>query len=104
MKPENEPEDFFDKPQNIKMILRVFYVLSALLVIMDFIFERHPHDPHPWEMIKGFYAIYGFVACVILVLVATQMRKLVMRDEDYYDEDDLGGDNLGDAKGDHNAH
>jgi hypothetical protein len=37
----------------------------------------------------GFYAIYGFVACVILVLVAKEMRKLVMRDEDYYD-DDLG--------------
>ena len=103
MKPENEPEDFFDKPQNIKLILRVFYVLCALLVIIDFFVARHPHDPHPWEMIPAFYAIYGFVACVILVLVATQMRKLLMRDENYYDTDDLG-DNLGGAKGDHNAH
>ena len=85
MKPENEPEDFFDKPKNVKLILRVFYVLSALLVIIDFFYERKPHDPHPWEWIPAFYAIYGFVACVILVLIATQMRKLLMRDEDYYE-------------------
>ena len=85
MKPENEPEDFFDKPQNVKLILRVFYVLSALLVIIDFFYHRHME--HPWEKVPAFYAIYGFVACVILVLVATQMRKLVMRDENYYEGD-----------------
>jgi len=33
----------------------------------------------------GFYSLYGFVACVILVLLAKEMRKLVMRDEDYYE-------------------
>jgi len=32
----------------------------------------------------GFYALYGFVACVLLVLLAKEMRKLVMRNEDYY--------------------
>jgi len=89
MKPENEPEDFFDKPQNIKLILRVFYVLSALLVIVDFFYHRHTE--HAWEKVPTFYAIYGFVACVVLVLVATQMRKLVMRSEDYYDIDYDGG-------------
>jgi hypothetical protein len=35
----------------------------------------------------GFYALYGFVACVLLVLLAAEMRKLVMRDEDYYERD-----------------
>ena len=30
--------------------------------------------------------MYGFVACVLLVLIATQMRKVLMRkEEDYYD-------------------
>ena len=43
---------------------------------------------HPFEGLWGFYAIYGFVACVILVLLAKEMRKLLMRDEDYYDRDD----------------
>ena len=32
----------------------------------------------------GFDAIYGFVACVGLVLAAKGLRVLLMRDEDYY--------------------
>ncbi len=83
MKHKDEKQDFFDKPENVKLILRVFYALSALLVLVDFIYHRHME--HPWEKIPAFYAIYGFVACVVLVLIATQMRKVVMRKEDYYD-------------------
>jgi hypothetical protein len=43
------------------------------------------HVERSWEGFPGFYAIYGFAGCVFLVLVAKQMRKVVMRDEDYYD-------------------
>lgn len=32
------------------------------------------------------YAIYGFVACVLLVLLGILLRKLVMRGEDYYQD------------------
>ena len=51
----------------------------------DFVYHRH--IVHPWEGVWGFYAIYGFVACVVLVLVAKELRKLLMRAEDYYDRD-----------------
>lgn len=73
---------FFDKPENIKRVLHVFYAICALLFAADFVIHRHIY--HSWEKLPGFYAIFGFVACVVLVLVATQMRKLLMRDEDYY--------------------
>jgi hypothetical protein len=43
---------------------------------------------HEWEQLTGFYAIFGFVACVMLVLGAKQLRNIVMRKEDYYDVDD----------------
>jgi hypothetical protein len=39
-----------------------------------------------WEKIPAFYAIYGFVACVVLVVIAKRMRKVVIRKENYYDE------------------
>ncbi len=39
-----------------------------------------------WENIPAFYAMYGFVACVLLVVLAKWMRKVVMRKEEYYDE------------------
>ncbi|MEQ3652252.1 MAG: hypothetical protein ABNH21_18595 [Glaciecola sp.] len=77
---------FFDKPENVKIILRVFYVLCVVLVIADFIVHRHIYVS--FEEIPAFYAIYGFVACVVLVVIAKEMRKLVMRDEKYYDARD----------------
>jgi hypothetical protein len=40
------------------------------------------------ENVIGAYGIYGFVACVALVLTAKELRKLLKRDEDYYDDDD----------------
>ena len=34
--------------------------------------------------IPGFYGIFGFVMCILLVLAAKAMRRLLMRPEDYY--------------------
>lgn len=84
MDQKNEPQDFFDKPENIQKMLKVFYVICGLLVVADFVVHRHIY--HDWEKIPAFYAIYGFVGCVVLVLVAREMRKFLMRGEDYYDE------------------
>lgn len=84
MSDQNKPDGFFDKPENVSKMLKVFYVICALLVVADFIVHRHVY--HSAENIPAFYAIYGFVGCVVLVLIAKEMRKLLMRKEDYYDE------------------
>lgn len=84
MPEQDEKEYFFDKPNNVKWLLRGFYAICILLVIADFIIHRHVGLV--WEKIPAFYAIYGFVACVILVVLAKEVRKIVMRKEDYYDE------------------
>jgi len=72
------------KEQTIKRMLLIFYAICIGLFAADFIIHRHVD--HDWESLPGFYAIYGFVACVVLVLIATQMRKVLMRGEDYYDD------------------
>ena len=74
----------FDNPRNIKRVLISLYVCCALSVLAEFLVHRHVD--HPWEALFGFYSIYGFIACTILVLAATQMRKLIMRKEAYYDD------------------
>lgn len=84
MADHDEPKGFFDKPENISKMLKVFYVICGLLVVADFVVHRHIY--HDWEKIPAFYAIYGFVGCVVLVLIAKEMRKILMRGEDYYDE------------------
>ena len=81
MKPEKQ--HIWDDPRNVKRLLRVFYVVCAGLVLTDIV--HHRHVIHTWENLWGFYAIFGFVACVALVLIAKEMRKVLMRGEDYYD-------------------
>ena len=85
----NEPKQkqyLFDNPRNVSIVLRSLYIICILLVLLDFILHRHVM--HEWEQLTGFYAIFGFVACVMLVLGAKQLRNIVMRKEDYYDVDD----------------
>ena len=74
----------FDKPKNVRRLLNIFYMLCVILVIADFILHRH--IGFTWENIPAFYALYGFVACVALVVIAKKIRIVVMRKEDYYDE------------------
>ena len=73
----------FDNPKNVKLLIRALYACCFILFAMDLIIHRHIY--HPWEEFIGFYAFYGCLACVVLVLLAREMRKVVMRDEDYYD-------------------
>lgn len=74
---------FFDQPRNVALILKTFYALCIILVLLDFFVHRHIYVY--FETIPAFYAIYGFVACVVLVVLAKIMRKGLMRDEHYYD-------------------
>jgi hypothetical protein len=80
---KNRNRRTLDDPVTVKWILRVFYAVCALLFVMDFVIHRHVS--HEMEGIPGFYAIYGFVGCVVLVVVARWMRVVLMRDEDYYE-------------------
>ena len=81
-----DKKHLFDNPRNVKRFLRVVYAICTGLVILDLVFERHVF--HALEAIPGFYAIYGFAGCALLVLVAKEMRKFLMRDEEYYDRHD----------------
>ncbi|MDP7569473.1 MAG: hypothetical protein QF677_06150 [Arenicellales bacterium] len=82
----NDKVHIFDKPQNVRRVLWALVAVCIATIGADFVYHRH--IVHPWEGVWGFYAIYGFVACVVLVLVAKELRKLLMRAEDYYDRDD----------------
>lgn len=79
----NDDCGFFYRPQVIIWILRIFYVICGLLVLADFFVHRHVETDI--EKLPAFYAVYGFVACVILVWLAAKMRIWVMREEKYYE-------------------
>lgn len=87
----------FDNPDNIRKLLRVFYGICALLFAADFVVHRHIE--FRWEGLPGFYPLYGFVGCVILVFAAKWMRTFLMRPEDYYDKRELGSDSADSVTG-----
>ncbi|MEL0036934.1 MAG: hypothetical protein VW882_11120 [Gammaproteobacteria bacterium] len=85
-KNDDEKVYLFDKPKNVSRLLNGFYAICGILFLLDFVITRKTY--HPWEWFWGFYALYGFIACVVLVVIAKEMRKVLMREEDYYDVDE----------------
>ena len=89
MNDESKREDkkhLFDDPKNVRFVVRALAVSCVLLVLADLVIHRHVVNP--LESLFGFYAFFGFIACVVLVLLAKEMRKVLMRSEDYYDSVD----------------
>ncbi|WP_323795370.1 hypothetical protein [Nisaea sp.] len=88
--PEHHPKHdekprWLDDQRNVNKIIVAIVVVCALLFAADGFYHKHPHfEAESWF---GFYAIYGFIMCVGLVLAAKLMRVFLMRDEDYYDHD-----------------
>ncbi|HUF72873.1 MAG TPA: hypothetical protein VMR74_08245 [Gammaproteobacteria bacterium] len=68
-------------------------VLLHVLALLTVVIELHlplDYDGHGVERVGALdfpasYAIYGFTACVALVLLGRWLRRAVMRGENYYD-------------------
>lgn len=72
-----------EDPKTVDRIVYALYAACAAVAAADLFIHRH--SLLSFEAWPGFYAWYGFFGCVGLVLAAKQLRRLLMRDEDYYD-------------------
>ena len=82
--PERDQEVYWlDHPANVDRLVRAFYAVCAALIAIDVFVPKH--GPFSIEHWFGFYGWFGFIACVALVLIAKQLRRVLMRPEDYYD-------------------
>ena len=74
---------WLDEPGNVQKIIWALFAVCAALFLADAFYHKHSYFEA--ENFFGFYAIFGFVVCVALVLAAKGMRLFLMRSEDYYD-------------------
>ena len=81
--PKDDGRGRSDRPGRGTMIYRALFGLCLVLLLIDVFYERHAKSGI--EHTLGFYGIYSLACCVLLVLLARGIRKLVMRGEDYYD-------------------
>lgn len=80
---KDEKPHIFDNPRNVRRVIHALIGACVLSILAQLFIPIHAE--HSWEALFGFYGIYGFVACVLLVLIAKELRKVLMRSEDYYD-------------------
>ena len=74
------------KQRTVTALFAALAGACALALAADFVIHRHVS--HPWEALPTFHALYGFAACVVLVLIAKEMRKAIRRREDHYESDE----------------
>jgi len=94
------PPSLLDKPENVKRLMRGFYVLCGFLVLIDLIFSFgwHKHAAfaeelglHRLEILPSFYGAYGFIGCAGLVYLTNFLmrvggKKMIEREEDYWEK------------------
>ena len=76
------------RPASIRLLWWVFAVILALSVAAQLLFKVKGYfNIDGW---LGFGAVYGFLACLLMVLVAKALGWVLKRDNDYYrgDEED----------------
>jgi hypothetical protein len=66
------------------MIWKAFIVVLALTAIAQLFVEAHPH--FAVERLFAWNALYGFLACAALILVAKGLGLFLKRRDDYYDD------------------
>ena len=68
-----------------KTVKKLAYGILVLLVMVDFIIPRH--EVHFFgDKIPGFWSLFGFTACVVIIIVSKWLGKNgLMKDEHYYD-------------------
>ncbi len=59
-------------------------VIAAIAGFVPAFQKKHPHFPA--EEFPVFFAIWGFISFMFIVLAGQHLRKLVGREESYYDD------------------
>jgi len=75
--------------KRLKTVIWICGALLALLILLDaipFIVDKeHAHTEA--EHLPAFWSVFGFVGCVVLIIVSKWFGQAgIMQREDYYDE------------------
>lgn len=76
---------WLEKPKTIAKLWSCGYLCLFLLVLGEFLYH-----PHPYFTIDGWFAfnaVYGFLACVAMVILAKILGVYLKRDQEYYERD-----------------
>jgi len=82
MKEQQNNDHWLVRPSSIKLMWRIFIAILSLTVMAQFLVPIKGYfGIDGW---LGFGAIYGFLACLAMVLLAKILGFLLKRQENYY--------------------
>lgn len=74
----------------MKRILIVVVIVFIAFLLVDLLW-RDSHGHYAWSGIPAFYALFGLIGCVTVVLIAKWLgHHWLQKKDDYYDRN--GGD------------
>ena len=77
--------DYLGNPDNAGRLKKLLYITLAVIVAADSLVPRE-HAVFFWDAIPGWSAIYGFISCVIIIVVSKFLgHRGLMKKENYYD-------------------
>lgn len=83
------------RKENIRTLWIIFIAILLVTVVAGFFV--HQHESFGIEDSFGFFAWYGFITCVGMVIFAKLLGFILKRPENYYD------DNVDDGSNNHGA-
>lgn len=81
--PQND--DWLVRASTIRLLWGGFIVILALTVLAQLVIKVKGY--FGIDSLPGFAAMYGFLACLAMVLVAKLLGTFLKRDESYYDDE-----------------
>jgi hypothetical protein len=69
--------------RKVRWVFRGLLAACLLVFAFDFLHEKHGYVP--WERWAGFQSGFGFLAGLVVILLAHGLRRLVGRGRDYYE-------------------
>lgn len=70
---------------HLKVLKWILYLLMAATIVFDIFIPRH--EAHFFgDKIPGFWSVFGFICCVLLIRIMKGLAHTVlMKKEDYYE-------------------
>lgn len=79
-----EKKYWLDDSRHVNLLIGILIAACIALAVVDAFYTKSVHLAVE-ESFPLFYGVYGFVAYCVIVLSAKALRRLLKRDEDYYD-------------------
>lgn len=81
---ESQQDHWLARDSSIRLLWRVFIAVLVLTVLAQLVFKVKGYFVvDGWF---GFAAVFGFLACLLMVLLAKLLGVLLKRDQHYYND------------------